>query len=309
MNNIIRFLNQNRKGIKMIIIIIASLIILLQLVNYFVGKNNDKELEEANNNQEIDETELGTEDVSVKSTKSAVSGQTLSKTKLETEVGLITEFLENCNNGKIETAYNMLTEECKEEMYSSVDEFKIYYYGEIIKEARVSFDIENWKNKTYRVNIVSDMLATGKSTDGLLTQDYITVKDGKLNINNYIGRTKINKSKEQSDVKFTVNYKDVYKDYEKYNITVENNSNKLITLDDLDSLDTLYLEDENGMKYKAYTNEILEDNLTINPRSTKDVSIRYYGGLGSTDKINKIVFLDFNNGSYNNNRETVEIGI
>ena len=42
MHNLKRFYDQNRKGIWMAIIIIASIFILLQLLNYFAKKNNEK---------------------------------------------------------------------------------------------------------------------------------------------------------------------------------------------------------------------------------------------------------------------------
>ena len=158
------------------------------------------------------------DEVEVTSQKSTVAGERVLNDKLNKETEVITEFVENCTNQRIEEAYNMLTEECKEELYSSLSDFKIYYCGNYFNVPRASFEMENWFANTYKVNIVPDMLSTGRVEDNKVNQDYITlVKENgeyKLNVNSYIGRTNINEIKEQSNIEVKVNYKDVYMDYE-----------------------------------------------------------------------------------------------
>ena len=51
-------------------------------------------------------------------------------------------------------------------------------------------------------------------------QDYITIEseNKKLNVNRYIERKELNKEQEINNIKFTIKYVDVFKDYEIYNI-------------------------------------------------------------------------------------------
>ena len=122
MYNLIRFYNQNRKKIWRIVIIIASAILLLQLINYWYGHRENKVNDENINMQNVVSK---SDEVEVTSQKSTVAGERVLNDKLNKETEVITEFVENCTNQRIEEAYNMLTEECKEELYSSLSDFKI----------------------------------------------------------------------------------------------------------------------------------------------------------------------------------------
>lgn len=294
MNNLRRLYNQNRKGIWWVMIIIAFFLIILQITNYFIGKSNEQKSEDnlTNNTIKINNEDNG--QVQINTDKSVLTGEGLSTTKLNTEIGTIKQFLENCKNNKIEDAYNMLTDECKEEMYESVEDFKKFYYVNVFESERVSFEVENWIKNTYKVDIIPDMLSTGKSNEGIVKQDYITVKkvneEYKLNINNYIGRRKINASKEQDDIIITVNYADTYIEYETYNITVRNQRETNMALDNLDNERTMYIEDRKEAKYPAYTHEIPKELLIFDRGVEKTIDIKYYSRYGSTKEIKNLVF-------------------
>lgn len=291
MYNIVRFYNQNRRDIWKIVIIIASLILLLQLLNWYVGKTNSKK---QNLNISNDTTQSNSNTVQIKSQNSAVTGGKISNERLNSETDLIEKFLENCNNNKIEEAYGMLTEECKEELYPTVEKFNDNYCEVFLNQYRASYEIENWFGDTYKVDIVPDILATGKSNNNYKNQDYITIKkvegEYKLNINRYIGRTSIEGTKEQDGIFIKVNYKDVYMDYEKYNITARNNTNKNIFLDSSADVKTMYLEDKNEIKYPAITNEIEKADLRFIGGEEKTLNIKYYTRYSSSKTIMKLVF-------------------
>lgn len=294
MNNLRRLYNQNRKGIWWVIIIIAFFLIILQVTNYFVEKANKEKNEENTANNTIKINNEDNEQVQINTNKSVLTGDELSTTKLNTEVGTIKQFLENCKNNKLEDAYNMLTDECKEEMYASVEDFKEFYYENVFESERVSFEVENWIKNTYKVDIIPDMLSTGKSNEGIVKQDYITVKkvnEGyKLNINNYIGRREIKATKEQDDITITVNYANTYIEYETYNITVRNQRKTNMALDNLYNERTMYIEDKNEAKYPAYTHEIPNELLIFDRGVEKTIDIKYYSRYGSTKEIKNLVF-------------------
>ena len=152
------------------------------------------------------------------------------------------------------------------------------------------------------------MLATGKSNDGYSKQDYITVKeeDGedKLNINNYIGHTDINKTTEKDEISMQVISKEAYMDYEEYKINVTNNKDQAIVLDGRSNVDSLYLEDSRGQKYSAYTHELTTPMLNLDAGSSRELTIKFYNRYGSNKTIEYIVFSDLLVSNYQGTERT-----
>lgn len=293
MNRLVRWYNQNRKTVWIGIGIVALIILIIQLWNYWVKKDNEKTLEESNQVQITNNTrEYNT--VSVEEDYSALTGDALSDNQLS-RIDVIDMFVEYCNNGQIEEAYNMLTDECKEEMYSDKSIFEESYYNQIFLGSKRNVNVENWISNIYRVDYNEDFLSTGKYSTENTKQDYITVEETedntyKLNINNYIGRKEINKSNEKNGIKIEVLQTDTYIDYETYTIRVQNNSEDIIKLDDGQDVKAMYIEDDNGNQYAAYTHEISEVNLVVNPRETKKIEIKYYSRYGSEKDITNLGF-------------------
>ena len=104
-------------------------------------------------------------------------------------------------------------------------------------------------------------------------------------------------------MKITVNYKDVYMEYETYNMTIENNGQTTVVLDDLKGTDSMYLEDQNEVRYNPYVHEITEDMMVVENGNTKTIDIKYYSRFSSTKNIRRMVFSRFNNGQYNSNEQ------
>lgn len=291
MGNIISWYNKNRKRIWITIIAIAGMyIIVMQLMNLL---NDDSKVQEANYVKNvIENTDLNT--VIIQSSDSAISGETITTSGVN-QIKVIDQFMTYCNQKQIEEAYKLLSNECKEEMYSTVEIFKESYYDQIFNGGTKNVSTENWIGDIYKIKITDDFLATGVYTEGNSLQDYITiVKDEngeyKLNINNYIKRKEINKSESIEDIQITVVSKDVYMDYEVYTLKVINNSDKPVLLVDTQNLNGTYLEDSNQLKYTAYLHEKATAELGILSTQTKDIKIKYYNKYSSTRDIESIVF-------------------
>ena len=289
MHNLRRFFYQNKYQIFGVIGIIVFILIIIQLMNLLAKKsNNDKLISKQQNTTNTIENNPG-----VISEKSAVTGQEVSKTQLNTETTAINKFMEYCNNQDFENAYNMITDDCKKQMYNSLDVFIQSYYKNVFNGEKKNFTIENWVKDTYRVNITGDILATGK-VDDYSKQDYITVKDVnnecKLNINNYIGYTEINKKTTKDDITIDVIDKNTYKDYESYTISVINNTKSAIQLDNISNTDSLYIEDAKGVKYPYYNHELTVPMVTVQSKQTKEITIKFYSSYVSTKVIERIVF-------------------
>lgn len=292
MYNLIRFYNQNRKKIFKIIIIIVFIIVIIQLLN-LIAKN--KEITNQNNKEANNVSNNNGNTNTLASSKSAISGETVNSKKLKSEVDIIDEFFNYCNDGKIDFAYNMLTNECKEEMFPTEEFFNENYYLKIFNNSVKTHLVENWVNNIYKVEINDDFLATGKVTKDNTIVDYITVvkrekEEYKININNYVGRSYLNIETEKNGVKMRVLRQDSYINYTTYLFEILNNTGRIIMLDDISNLDTMYLIDSNKMKYSAYKHEISQNELKLYDSEKKEIKIKYYSRYGSTKTIKSIVF-------------------
>lgn len=303
MNRFIRWYNQNRKLILGTIAVIVIIIGLIQLINYFYKVDNEKQLSKSTNQVQNTNKNTNYNNLRVEDNYSSLTGEKIS-TNQETEIGIIDKFIDYCNENNLQEAYDLLTNECKEEMYSSLEVFQESYYKNVFNDSRKNVSVENWIDNVYKVNFNEDFLSTGIYSKGATIQDYITVvkvdNQYKLNINGYIKRKEIAKSKENKNITIEVEETDIYMDYQFYKIKVINNSENTILLDDGVNIEAMYIEDKNGIQYSAYTHELNEGQLIISPRETKELEIRYYSRYGSEKEIDKVVFsrMILNNETY-----------
>ena len=289
MYNLIRFFNQNRRKIIIIILFIVFLLGIIQLLNYFAKKENT-----ANNSK----NESITENVAIKnevvSSKSAISGANVSTKNLKRDTEVISKFVEYCNSKNVDGAYSLLTEECKEVMFPSIEDFNRVYYTHIFNNQTRSYTVENWIGNTYKVEYSNDILSTGKIDNDMGLLDYMTVvKSGeiyKLNINNYVGRSIPSKTTEIKDIAVTINSIDSYMDYEIYNLSVENKSDNTILLDTSDSTKSVYLQDTNDTKYYFYNNEVIQNRLKVQSKLKNTIEIKFMNPYTSGRTIKKLVF-------------------
>lgn len=218
---------------------------------------------------------------------------------IDVDRNVLDEFFEFCNKKDVESAYNLLTDECKELVYPNIESFKKLYYNPIFNGKQKIYYAQSWimvgSTYTYEVTIMNDYLSTGKK-DGDVIKDYYTVMtvgdSRKINIGEYTGRKVINRETKKKDITVKINYVDRYMDYEIYNITFENNSNSTVYIDTKEKKDTIYLKDENDLKYYAYMYEINSDDLKLYPKNKKNINIKFnklYSG-SSNRKIRKIIF-------------------
>jgi len=109
MNKFIRFYNQNRYIVWIIILSIAAFIAVIQILDNFAYEKNMA-------NQNINATKNNS---SINNNYSVITEKEVSSNVSE----IIDEFIEKCNNGQVEDAYEMLSEECKNILYPSLEDF------------------------------------------------------------------------------------------------------------------------------------------------------------------------------------------
>lgn len=284
---LLKWYQDNKKTIWIVILII---ILVIGTIKIFNNSYKNKKIETKTNTESV-KNEINS-DISGKleSTKSLVSNESVTKEELKSDTKIIDEFLKYCMSNEFDKAYQLLTDECREVKYDSLEKFEKLYCASAFDVGK-SYSIQNWENRTYQVNINDDALATGKiSSNTENIQDYITVVEGKLNIGNYIGRNYIRKSKEEDGITIDVIYKDIYMDYEVYNVKVSNNSNETILVDDEKKVDSIYLEDEKNVKENVLTGEVLYSDMKIESGHFKTYKFKFANVYSTDRRIRTIAF-------------------
>ena len=287
MYKLIRFFNQNRKKIVKIILIIVFIIVIIQILNYIAGKQNKNNIENV-----INENKLYGDEVI--SSKSSVTGTVVPSDDLKNASNIIKKFIDFCNDENIEEAYNLLTNECKDLMYPTIEDFKKIYYDYTFGGEKKTYTVENWVNKVYQVRITGDILSTGKIDNAATKQDYITIveenNESKLNINSYVGRSNPNKVTEIDNIKFIVNQVDTYMDHKEYNLLIENNSSNDILLDTGDDTKSVYLLDGSDKKTYFLSNEIIKSQFLIKSKYKTNLKIKFAYAYASNSLLKSMVF-------------------
>lgn len=289
MGKLKRYYNQNRKMIWKIIIIIIFAFAILRLSNHFAKINNQKEAQNINSLHKSSTTNnYGNNNVSVSNENSKKDLQTKQK-------NTINQFVEYCNKKDLENAYNMITDDCKNEMFNDLQTFESIYYNTAFENREKKAIIKNWSYNTYLVYFREDSLSSGKINDMRQKGDYITVvkednEKFKLNINSYIGNKKIEKTKEEKGLKIEILSKNIYMDYEEYLLKISNNTSEDVTLDTLENSQSIYLEDSKKMKYSAYEHELSKSDLTIGKGHVRQLKVKFYNSYSLDKTIKAMVF-------------------
>lgn len=306
MYRLVRWYNQNRRMFWVSLITILGVIGLIQSLNNYY-KNNPKIIGGTSYSTTSYNTDnYTTNNYSIVTQKEINNNEAL---KLD---NFIEKFFNYCNKGEIENAYNLLSEECKQELYPTIEEFILKYYNKVFTENKIyeaTLWINNGRRYTYRVEIITDALAIGRKGESSI-EEYFTIvyKNGeyKLNISNYIGKEEISKSKTQNNITVNILYKKMYIDYEIYEIKVENNTRNNLIFNTKERTNSIYLQNTNNLKYNAFLNEIPNSKLEILNGTYKTIEIKFNKEYNPTIAIEKIVFEDINN---NNEIDILEVSI
>lgn len=284
-NKMIRFINKNRGKIVVVIAIIIFLLLIIQVLN-------KASIQNGKNNTSID-SNLSNE---VKKSKDTILSDTQiqSNTTAEENYNLITTFIQHCNNHELEQAYDLLTQECKENVYSSREMFEKNYIQVVFKDKKQA-NIQSWTKSrdkyTYLVKLIGDIMATGNS-EGQEYEDYITIeeKEQKLNINRYIGRQKIERIQEIENIKFEVNFVDLYKDYEIYHLKVTNPTNRQVILDNFASTTSTYIETNKETKINCLNYEAGSNSFRFDAGMAKTIQLKFMKQYNTNITDKKLVF-------------------
>lgn len=301
MNRLIRWYNINRHAIWITIVVIILIFGVMKTLNN-LSKNNTKDKSSSTNNSTTTYN---------KNNYSIISGTNMPNEVTSQSTDIIDSFVKFCNEKDISSAYNLLSNDCKETLYLTEEEFKNNYVNKIFSSYKM-YDKRAWINTnssyTYSIKITEDLLSTGGNKEDMSIQDYYTlVKENgeyKLNINNYIGKEEINKTKAENGIEVYVIEKKTYIDYEIYTIKVKNNTQNEVILDSKEDTKTVYLTDTNNYNYVAFLNELSLDDITIKSGMTQTIKIKFNKSYNPKNVEKSIVFTNIilNYQEYLNNK-------
>ena len=210
--------------------------------------------------------------------KTVIYGSDVSDEEFKQEENIIRNFVEYCNNENYGEAYNLLTQECKDKIYPTLEDFKTNYYDIIFGETR-QYNVQSWINdreyNTYRMYYTEDFISTGIYDGTEKYEDYITIvtngQDKKININGYIKTVNLNTQTKTENLEFDVISADIYLDYIEYYVKAKNTTSKNIVLDILSNNENIKLIGNNNVTYRIYTRNLNMLDLKINANSSQKV--------------------------------------
>lgn len=152
---LIRFLNQYRREIRNIIVVIIAFFLILRILNSMAEKKIKTEITE----------------------KNKIQAELVTKEKNEI---IIEEFLEYCLNGDESSAYALLSPKCKEELFKTLNDFNIKYvlkYFSVNKNYTITYKSNVNGEYNYSVKIFEDILSTGKVNSNYVIQNFTIVHE------------------------------------------------------------------------------------------------------------------------------------
>lgn len=296
MNRFVRFYNQNRKVIWITLLLVVGVITLIQILDRLVKEKN---INEVTNN-------VVTPNITNKNYSVITGEENESNTSK-----IIDEFINYCNNQQIEKAYELLSDECKEILYPTLNEFEKKYHSKIFTEKKTYLYqawISNSNTYTYKVDFVDNILATGTASKTSICDYYTVVENNdtyKLNINKFIDCEDINKLGTKNNITINIKRKKIYIDYETYEIEVKNDNQKDLMLDDLLHTKTIYVEDYKEQKYFWNNYEFIESDVTIEKGNKQNINIKFNKAYTPKYETMKIVFSNIKI----NSEETIQIDV
>lgn len=121
-------------------LVVLGVIIIVQLLNnYAIQKNKNR------NSTNVQ-------------TQNTIQQSNYSENKDYT--ALVNQFLNYCKNGQVEEAYEMLSENCKKDLYSTKQEFENKYYKKLFAEQKDT-EMLHIEESNYEIRVYDSILETG----------------------------------------------------------------------------------------------------------------------------------------------------
>ena len=267
-----------RNKIRLIVIIVAWIGIII--VNKYLENTSEPEIPKT-----------------TYSPHTAVMDDSVVPTKLQSPIEqLIEKYVDFCNAKDYENAYNLLTDECKKNVFSdNIDNFKEYI--DSVFDTKKIYNIQNFSNKDgtyiYTVTILNDIMASGLTNEVLETYEETVViidngtDDLKLSIKGYIKNENMDRMYEDEYIKINVTDLKVEYEYLTYKLTIRNKTENIVVLEDFSTTDEIYLDTDYGKRKRT---DFLLEPIVIYPGETKYYDFNFTKFYDEKAVINGLVF-------------------
>ena len=149
---------------------------------------------------------------------------------------------------------------------------------------QVNFELQLWYTVsncyTYRITYnIGNLLQTGGKGESSNFLDYITLikQNGeyKLNINKFIRKETLNRQGSNRGIEVAIHSKSIYIDYEIYHMTVQNNTQKTILLNDGINANNFNLIGTSNSTFSSDISELPVSSLTLEPQYRKTIDVKF----------------------------------
>ena len=291
MYKIWKYYNQNRVQVWTVILAIV--------LGFSLIKSLNNQLKNQNSQKNNTNKETTSNVVSYRNESKYMVTEGNVPSKYQEDFGeFINKFFTACIEHDPQTAYNMVSNDTKQELYQTEELFeKNYYENKFAGDKQFSF--QSWSSSDgiyiYQIKIFDNMLASGKTNDNYI-EEYVALKsengEYKLNLNSYLGRKTINRKTEDDNLTVQVLRVDSYLDYEIYTMSIQNKTSKKILLDTKRKTNTCYVQDTLKNKFEALLYENKDEDLIFKPSEVKTIRIKFSDANRSNKDIKSINFTD-----------------
>ena len=167
MNIFLRWYYRNKFKFWISILIILGIYFVLMLLNNF----SEKELQKEETKTLVSNVTEYTNKDSIKSQETIIGGQTKTE-DIKTANEIIDNFIKYCNKEEIEKAYELLSDNCKDGMFPTIDDFIKLYYNNVFGVSK-TYQMQNWSGNTYKIEYKDSLLSTGGIETDKFIRDYI----------------------------------------------------------------------------------------------------------------------------------------
>ena len=208
---------------------------------------------------------------------------------------MIDKYIGYCNNKEYENAYNMLSGECKNALYSNLDDYK-KYIDRTFNEKKL-YAIQNYSNVDntyiYKVDIFEDILSTGltgKDGFSIYSEKFAIKNDNgnlSLSITDFLNKRDNYQVYEDNYIKVEV--VDVTQTYEEqvYTVKLSNRTEYPIVLADNTEKYEILLEIDNDQRN---IQDLPDRGIYLNPYEVKQLEFKFVKFFDEKSNAKSIIF-------------------
>ena len=191
----------------------------------------------------------------------------------------------------------MITSDCKQILFPTLQDFNNNYVQKIFTQKR-TIKVENsmYGESIYKVSYYEDILSNGGYGQSNTLQDYVRIErtnEGyKFSFNKFLYLENIEKNENANLIYMKALQKQVYIDFEIYQIQITNNTQNTILISTRQEENSVYIVDEKEVTYPSNMDEQAIERLIVKPGATTMLNIKFNKMYNPERKINAIRFVD-----------------